>query len=211
MQVNVSQGEYTTTCNCTSSGGPGAGMTGGAVIGYPIRNSMFIVGEVAYQNLSTAYDRIETRLEYLRESGTYVAADVERVSKVSLAYLTLHTAVKWKTGLKELFITVGPTVGMRISGQVEERETILTPGLVFDDTGSREKEFLNADLSTAFPTNTTVRASIDAGLGYEFHLTPRLYLLPQIRYAQPLTNITAMHPSWKIATVRFLIQLEALL
>ena len=177
--------------------------------GIPVAPRLFFVAEAAYRNHYTAYTMSETRLEYLRSTGAYVQADIEREAEIAVASIAIHASVRWNTGPRSFFLSLGPAIGWLVSDRISEVESIVTPGLVYDDTGLREKTFADGDLASAFESVNRMIFSVEGGIGYEFRISPRLFLVPQVRYALPLTSVTSAYASWRIPSLRVLVNLEA--
>jgi hypothetical protein len=200
-QYLLSSGKFSTLCSCEYLEGHGSGAFGGIAADYSLSRNFAITGEVSLSSFRAEYPVTENRTEYLRDQGSYMQLDFERMATVEAAFVTLNAFLKWKSPLEGLFLVAGPSVGYLLDGRFEERERMLAPDLVYYDTGTREKTYIEGPFDTIFEA-PRIRVSLAGGLGYSLPVSTRISLNPQVTASYPLTRMSGKYKSWNLIAIQ---------
>ncbi len=197
----ISQGSFQTLCQCEYGSGNGIGLQLGGFVDYPLTRDLSLFATLGYRMFHPSYEKGERRLEYLPSSGsgdfTWVDFDLE--TNLTLPMIELGLAVKWDLPPQGLYLAAGPEFGWIIADNIEETESIRTPGLTYDTNGSTEQTFMDGALDEYYPDAASFRLGLAARLGYIIPLHERLAIAPELSMSIPLTPITSSFSTWKIA------------
>lgn len=193
---NLHLGDFITTCNCEYSGGTGFGPTAGLFAEYPLTKDWSIYGGVFYQDLRAEFTKNETRLEYAQD-GSFVNVNFERNAGVTISYIDFQANAKWRTGFYSLYVSAGPSIGFLQSNHIKETEKILTPGFVFSSNRTNQTTFLDGDL----PEKSFLRAAVHFAAGYDFMISPRFIVMPELGFQLPITTVTSNDNNWRASVL----------
>ena len=200
---NMHFGELITQCNCKYSNGKGAGPLAGFFVEYPVSKYFSVYGGTIYQDFSATFSIHETRLEY-SSSGEFVNVAFEKKAVTNISYFGIQAMAKWKTGFYASYVSIGPAITFLVSDHIKETENILTPGFVYNSSKQPQNVFLDQGI----PAKRDVRLSAIAAVGYDYSVTPRIIIVPEIGFQLPLTSVTTNLNNWNAAAIQFSIFLK---
>ncbi|MFZ1730644.1 MAG: hypothetical protein WBQ23_01200 [Bacteroidota bacterium] len=206
----ISQGSFNTLCDCEYGSGSGLGLQLGAFADYPLSGNVSILTTVGFRTMSPSYEKSEKRLEYVALSGggDFMWVDYNRNTTLSLSMIELGVAAKWELPLKGLYVAVGPEFGWIVSDNIEETETIVTPGLTYDTSGSTKQVFMDNSLDTYYSDPVAFRLGIAGRIGYILPIHEKLAIAPELLLSVPLTPVTWTYKSWRLTAWQFNIYLR---
>lgn len=153
---------------------------------------------IQYQDFSGVF-QYQTRLSsVLGGDNQDVSIDFEKTSNVELSYLSVAPGFAYYFPRSDGFVLGGIDFSFPIENQYDNLERILTPGFAYDSLGTQfDHTFLE---KSEIPEVAGVRIGLMFALGYDFKLTNRFYLTPQVGATLPLTPISDRHESWKVTS-----------
>lgn len=184
----LSSGTLITTCNCEYGSGFGFDFSAQGFIELPIIDELSLIAQAGYNGLGASYEETETRLEYI-DDGDFIFLDFEKTTDVSLAFFNVEALLKWNFGGKPLYLFAGPAVGWLLSGSINETETISTPGYTFQNTGSATKVYLDNEALDEIYSVNSMQFHVHFGVGYEIVVSDAMFVVPEISYSMPITNL----------------------
>ena len=118
---------------------------------------------------------------------------VEHSLNANLPMIVAEPVVGYRF-LKNFWASAGLRAGFLIGSGFEQAETLISPdGYTFVD-GRATRNEVAADI----PDANAVQLHASVGLGYEFPLSQRMTLVPEVRYYLPLTKISSV--DWAVQT-----------
>jgi hypothetical protein len=206
----VSEGRFTTLCDCEYEDGSGLGLQLGAFADYPLTKSLSVLATLGYHRLSATYEKSQQRLEYVPVSGggDFMWVDFDLETVLSLSVIEIGVAAKWDLPVQGLYIAAGPEIGLIVDDNIEETERIRTAGLTYDTNGRTEQVFMDDDLDRYYADPSTVRLGLAARLGYILPIHERLAIAPELMMSLPLSPVTSDHGNWKLSAWQFNVYLR---
>ena len=199
-QRNWSLGSFTTSCDCGYDEGRGFGAMLGALAEFPVSQSFFLLAEAGYRDFSTSYAVQETRTEFILTRGSYAQVDFERSADIAIAHVTAGLSGAWRVPGSGLYFFAGPRLGVLVSDEISERETVLTPGIGYASTQSAEKNFSNGSIDGVWEKHS-LRFDAVIGAGFDIQIRRSVFVSPRLAFAYPFTSVVKEHPSWHIPAV----------
>lgn len=129
-------------------------------------------------------------------TNQYTTLERRHSYDAGLAYLQTEFGVRLTLPWFPLYVRGTGALGFAMTSTYEQREEILAPqGVLYPETNTTEREVGSGDLQE-------VENFISAAgtIGYEFPLSTRLSIAPEISYYHPFNNVT-LNRDWTIATV----------
>lgn len=203
---NTNLGSFTypiTDCQCTFDGKFGLvkfGLVFGGDITYVFSREWGVIAKLYYDDKHTTEKFERSTISPIRYGSQVIttAVQYEEDASVKLSYLTLGLFMRYQPRLQRWYLFAGPGVGMKLSGNVEQTEKIVTEELTFIEGGNRERIVSQLDIAD----QEAIRAEGLVGAGYEYMLSPRLFFSPEIMVGYPITKITKVDSDWKVMSVR---------
>ncbi len=197
----VSQGSFKTLCDCEYGNGSGLGLQIGAFADYPLSGDISVFATLGYRSLSASYEKNQQRLEYVAASGSgdFMWVDYNLETSLSLSMVELGVAAKWELPLKGLYVAAGPEFGWIFTDNIEEIESIVTPGLTYDNNGRTEQAFMDDKLDAYYTDAVAFRVGLAARLGYIISIHEKLAIAPEVMMSMPLTPVATSYSNWKLS------------
>lgn len=118
---------------------------------------------------------------------------VEHTLSAGLPMLAIEPILAYRF-LKNFWASAGFRVGILMGTGFEQQETLISPdGYTFLD-GTTVRNQIAQDI----PDAQTIQMHASVGLGYQFPLSQRLSLVPEVRYYVPVTKISSV--DWTVQT-----------
>jgi hypothetical protein len=194
---NASYGDFQTLCECEYSAGYGFGPIIGGFIDYPVSRdlSVYVVGGT--QSLNASYDKAQQRYEYVEQLGQFRSIDFQLDTDLTLYTFGVGAFLKWDTPVPGLYLAAGPEFAFVLYSNIEETESIVTPGYTYIPSGERESVFMDGSLGDFYDANN-FRMALAGKIGYIIPVMDRIALAPEFTIAFPLTAVAADYGTWKI-------------
>jgi hypothetical protein len=197
--VLLGSGGPTGTCDCVYDEGGGSGFNAGIAFYVYLNSFLGLRLQGLLESHSAVFSKNLTR-NLFSADGSPVTAEAERRFEADIRYAGISMHLLWFTGAGNLFLSAGAGAGFFVDGSVLDQETLISPG-VFYQQGSNRAVYHDGDLK-AF-ADPGLRASLMVGMGYDVPLSRGLALAPEIQLDVPLTSVTTEHSDWKQMAVRF--------
>ena len=206
----LSSGNFQTLCDCEYGSGSGLGLQIGGFLDYPIAPTISILGTLGYRLLHPTYDKSQRRLEYVPDAsgGNFVWVDFDLNTTLSLSLVELGAAVKWDLPVRGLYVAVGPEIGVVIADNIEEVESIRTPGFTYDNNGRTEQTFMDDALDTYYSDPVSFRLGVAGRIGYILPIHERMSIAPEVMMSVPLTPVTSTYSDWRLSAWQFNVYLR---
>jgi hypothetical protein len=197
----VSEGTFKTLCDCEYASGNGFGLQVGGFADYPLTGEISVFATLGYRIFSPVYEKSQQRLEYVAVpgGGDFMWVDYSLKTTLSLSMIEFGVAAKWELPLKGLYVAVGPEFGWIILDNIEETESITTPGLTYDTNGRTDQTFMNDNLDVYYSDAAAFRVGLAARIGYILPIHEKLAIAPELMMSMPLTPVTPTYTNWKLA------------
>lgn len=188
-------------CPDFSSGTANGFYLGGSVeylLGSPKDSKSSIIGRVVYNNLPAGYTIPGDQLPSINPStGEVVESVVQHVATVKYSLIDVEMVYKLNLFESSFGFVIGPTVGIPISAQIEQRMELIAPlNAVFDPALVPGATYLNNGRAIVTRENgpiddqAGVRIALKAGVQYEIPVG-RLLLVPCFYYNFGITKLSA--------------------
>jgi hypothetical protein len=201
LNLNSMAGSFQSDCGCEFTTGSGNAVIVGAVAETHLTRRVALVGRIAMDqrvlnskqdivgpqpvfNVST--NRIDTVQATLNESAT-----------TRWTYVTITPMIRLDI-LHNLFVAAGPAVGLAISSNQHVDESIGGGYSFLDQTSTRIIQ------DGAIANSTALRIALDGLIGFEFDVSPKFTLVPQVAFDMPLTSLSSANSAWKMTTIQVL-------
>jgi hypothetical protein len=206
---NFSIGRPITQCKCEYPGGEGAGALFGVMIDYPIESDFSITAAIGYHSLKTSYSKYDQRIivSDIDSNLVYQSVSLRQQADVSLNVIELALTGKWYTGRRHFYVFGGPVFGVDIYDRLHETETIRIQGYNYPGTGLTEQVLFDDVLEKLY-NKPQLRIAVIIGGGYDFAVSPRWSLSPELSLTLPILPVTTSVPHWRIAGLQFLVALK---
>ncbi len=206
---NFSMGHPVTQCKCEYGSGDGGGGLFGLVFDYPVTPDFSIAAAFGFQSLNTSYSKFAQRLYTFGPDSAlvYEFVNFREQADVSLNVLTLSIMGKWYMGRKRFYLFGGPQFGMDTYTRLNETETFQSSGYAYHGTLSTQQVIFDDDLKKIYGS-LFIRFALLAGTGYDFALSKRCVLSPELAFSIPILPVTNSVSSWRIASCYFLLALK---
>lgn len=196
LNINNQSGSFESDCHCSFPTGSGNAIFVGAVGEMHIDRKVALMARATLSNISTVSTTSIDTLQMLFDKKTGVmdtlVIPLNEKSTATLAYLVITPMIRYDV-LKNLYIALGPSIGLALSGKLHTEETVATGGYTFLDGGTVQVH------DQSIPDLSAIRLSLSAHIGYEFEITPKLLFVPTAGMDFPLTNV-ASNTTWKISS-----------
>lgn len=186
-------------CCLEYNGGTGSGYGIGALFGMPLFDKFALQLKLGF----LSFNNKMTREEFIG-NGQYQSQVVEVLSMHNLttdySYLTMIPRLIYRPSNKyKVFLAFGLDMGLKIASNYTQNETInsaaFAQGITYSD-GSTIRNSTNGSLDAA----SKLYFGINAGLGYDFEITDKLTLSPEINYGLALSDLVT-GISWKTSMI----------
>ncbi|MBE0645065.1 MAG: outer membrane beta-barrel protein [Bacteroidetes bacterium] len=206
----LSQGNFNTLCDCEYGSGSGVGFQLGAFADYPLTNDVSLFATLGYRMLNAVYEKSQQRLEYVPVSGggDFMWVDFDLETRLSISLMDISLAAKWDLPVKGLYLAAGPEFGLSLLDNIEETETITTPGLTYDSNGQGKQTFMDDNLDRYYSDAASFRLGFAARLGYILPIHERLAIAPELSMSLPLTPVASDYGSWRLMAWQFNVYLR---
>lgn len=115
----------------------------------------------------------------------------------TLGYLQTEFGVRYNVPWIPLYIRGAAGLGFGMTTTYEQTETIVSPeGVLYPETNTTERKVGSGDLQDV---ESLLTAS--GTIGYEFPLSDRMSIAPEISYYHPFSDIT-LNRDWKVSTIQ---------
>ncbi|MCB2204375.1 outer membrane beta-barrel protein [bacterium] len=203
-------GSFKTLCDCEYNGGNGLGFDLGGFADYPLSRDFSVMATVGLRSMTPVYEKSQTRLEYIEippAEGEFRNINFDLESTVQLTLLQFAVLAKWDLPLRGLYVAAGPELGVVFSDNIEEVETITTPGIGYDTNGGSEQVVMDDGLSQYYD-DSGYQLALSARLGYIIPLHERLELAPELSFSLGQTPLASNYQSWRLNAFRAQIYLR---
>lgn len=204
---NMNLGDFNAKCDCEFDGKFGIakfGLAFGGDVTYVFSREWGVMTKVYYDDKHTN-ETLERDVNEPIDVGSQVIIRPvrhEEKVKVTLAYAALGLFMRYQPRLERWYVFAGSTIGKNVSNKIEQTSTILTPDLTFRD-GTTER-IVSQD---PIDGRNNIRAEGLIGAGYDFMMSPRVFLSPEVHVAYPITKIST-DDNWKVLSIRFTVGLK---
>ncbi len=199
------QGSFSPSCECEFTGARGVMFWYGGEfsVKFP-KLHLAVKAQLTYVDFSSSFERTGTRSSVV--VGDDPDADVEyrNSSEVQLSYISFTPIVASFIGGSQLYSQVGLDIRIPVTTRYDHVEEILTAGWTYYDGSSRYTLLEEQDI----PGSDQPGFGVYGGVGYEFILSPRVIIAPELSAVLPLTAVSSEHPTWKVDTQRFSVFLK---
>lgn len=173
------------------------GFSGEYLLGKPQDSKSSIIARVVYNYFPASYREDGDRLPSNGPNNEVVFSSVQHVATIEYTTLDLELIYKLNLFNSNFGVVIGPTVGMPLAAQIEQRMELVEPlNATFDRTLVPDGEYINGDRAIITRANSDiedrsgVRIAIKAGIQYEIPLG-RLLLVPCMYYNFGVTEVSA--------------------
>lgn len=167
------------------------------LLGNPKDSKSSIIARAVYSYLPAYYEEPGDRLPSLDPSGEIVYSTVRHVAEIKYSMLEIEAIYKLNLFNSYFGIVVGPTVGIVVGSEREQRMELIEPlNAVFDSTlNLGDVEYINNGRAIItgrddIPDKSPIRIGVKAGAQYEMPIG-RLLLVPCIYYNFGITEVSA--------------------
>jgi len=195
LNHNTNMGTFRTDCDCEfnpdrrSFNLSNIGAEVGLDVTYQFHPNWAIVAKAYYDNKHTKESYNRDPLDTPISVGQRVIIQpvvYEEIGTVSLSYATFGLFGRWQPRLERWYVFLGPTVGLAVATSVEHNQSIVSPELSYRELGTVDSK---RNVSTADFTGA-LRLEGMVGFGYDYIISPRWYINPELRFGYPLSFIT---------------------
>lgn len=193
------RGSYSPNCECAFSGESGARFSPGLafIVEYP-KLGLSVSFAAHYHDYSARFAYTETRNSIFIGNDPDSLVEYEKSSDVSLQYIRLVPSLFWYIPYTSVFFSAGLDLGFPLHARYDNRERIVTPGVLYKDGGSEITLLPEQDV----PGGKNIKVSFALGVGGDLRLTTWLTLTPRLAASLPLSSVSSEDPSWKVLTVQ---------
>lgn len=173
------------------------GLSAEYLLGSPKDSKSSIIARVVYSYLPAYYEEQGDNLPSLSPDGQDVNSSVRHVAEIKYTVVDLEAIYKLNLFNSNFGIVVGPTVGMVLSADREQRMELVEPlNAVFDSSlfNPGDVEYINNGRAIItgrddIPDKSSIRVAVKAGAQYELPIG-RLLLVPCIYYNFGITEVS---------------------
>lgn len=205
-----SQGHFQTLCNCTYGTGDGVGFNLGFFADYPLSKAFSILITAGYQFMQPSFDKEESRIEFIETSpgnGDFMQIDFGLETAVRVSTVELGVLAKWDMPIRGLYIAAGPELGYVIEDNIQETESILTPGIGYETHGGTEQVTMDDPLDSYYDA-VVLRLALAGRIGYVLPVTDRLAIVPELSLMMSLSPVVSEYENWHLNAVQARIYLR---
>ena len=189
------------TCCPQYTSGSGNGYSFGGLFEMSIVPSLNFGLRLGFADMSALLKEQETAAKVLVRDGSGVESvqdlNIEHIIDSKLYMIGLEPIVSFK--FFDNFIShFGFRLAYLLTAKFDKKETIISPqNIVFLDGRTVRNDTAGMDI----PDKNSFQFFGVFGLGYELPIGKESYLIPEMRYAMPFTNISSV--DWKPASLQF--------
>ena len=182
-------------CCAEYDGGKGSGYSFGALLDYPIFEQFDFQLKFGLKT----FDNKMTMDEFIG-NGLYMSQVIEVTVQHSLttdfSFITLSPGIAFKP-LKSynVFLSVGLDIGLNINSSYAQFEAI-NPTSIEQGVTYLDGSIIRNNTSGAMTSTSTLYLGIYAGLGYDFKVSDKFIVTPELSYGYALTDLVT-GISWK--------------
>ncbi len=173
------------------------GVSAEYLLGSPKDSKSSIIARVVYSYLPAYYEEPGDQLPSLAPDGSVVQSSVRHVAQIEYSVIDIEAIYKLNLFNSNFGIVVGPTLGIVVNAQREQRMELIEPeNAVFDSSlfEPGEVQYINNGRAIItgtddIPDKSPVRVAVKAGAQYELPMG-RLLLVPCIYYNFGITEVS---------------------
>lgn len=187
-------------CPDFTSGTANGYYVGGSVeylLGSPKDSKSSIIGRVVYNVMPASYTVPGDELPSIDPNGDVVTSVVQHVAQISYSLIDLEVVYKLNLFESDFGIVIGPTIGVPIQADLEQRMELVSPlNATFDPSLVPNARYINNGRaivtreSAPIDDKSGIRIAVKAGAQYEIPMG-RLLLVPCIYYNFGITEVSA--------------------
>lgn len=130
-------------------------------------------------------------------TDTYTTLERKHNYSANLSYIQTEFGVRFTAPWFPLYLKGTAGIGFPQTTTYEQTEEIISPsGVVYPETNTVEREVGSGDLQ-----DPESLLSASGAIGYEFPLSARMTIAPEISYHHPFSNVT-LSRDWTVAAVQ---------
>ncbi|MDH7514531.1 MAG: outer membrane beta-barrel protein [Bacteroidota bacterium] len=195
----VDGGMLTMDCNCRYEDISGVGVSFAAALSYRFDPSYALAARAGYRFFMPNY-RQQYQSTVYAPLGDERLVTFERRAEMILQTASVEIFLRWDPHVSRFYVLAGPSLDFLVSSSFKETERILTPGIVYWQSGTNERLFHDGSLGDAMKVRKW-SVGIEGTVGYTFSLGV-LSLSPEIGFRFPLNGFSPSHSSWKMTEIR---------
>jgi hypothetical protein len=187
-------------CPDFTSGTANGYYIGGSVeylLGSPKDSKSSIIGRVVYNYMPASYTVPGDELPSIDPNGEVVKSVVQHVASINYSLIDLEVVYKLNLFESDFGIVIGPTVGVPVKAELEQRMELVSPlNATFDPALVPNARYINngRGIITREPgeieDKSGIRIAVKAGVQYEIPMG-RLLLVPCVYYNFGITEVSA--------------------
>lgn len=205
LNINSMGGSFKSDCDCEFASGSGNAFLAGGVVEMHLTQRIAVMGRLAMDQraLSSSQDIVGPQLVYHQSTNTLdtVQATLHESATSRFVYVTLTPMIRFDI-LKNLYVAAGPAFGLAIGTTLRVEEATDGGYSFLDGTSTRIIQ------DGSVPNSSAFRLGLDALLGYEYDLTSKFTLVPQVAFDMPITSLASDNSAWKLTTIQALLGLR---
>lgn len=168
------------------------------LLGHPKDSKSSIIARVVYSFLPAGYQIPGDRLPSLDPDGNVVYSTTRHVAEIKYSMVEFEAIYKLNLFNSYFGIVVGPTVGLVVKSQREQRMELIEPlNAQFDPSSNQfgNVKYINNNRAIItgqdnIPGKSPIRVGVKAGVQYEMPVG-RLLLVPSLYYNFGITEVSA--------------------
>lgn len=186
------------------TGGTGTGFDIGGLFEYPLQSKLNLTARVGFNSLGAdltekqiiGYTELVSSTPPFGTTGV-VDAESEYLIESFLQSIYIEPGVDYNIA-SGLLLSAGFRLGFPIEGTFNQSETLVTPNdVIFKNEQSRVRNTSEGDEIPGLPG---ALFHLYFGLGYQFPIGPKSYIVPELRYYQALNKISS--ESWYASNLK---------
>lgn len=190
-------GDFSPSCDCLFSGEKGTRFYIALQfsIQYP-RLGFALRSTASYYDGSAVFTQQVRRESIIVGEPTPVFLDYEKLSNVQLRYISFEQSAAYFIPMTQWFFFGGVSVGFHLDADYDHVEKILTSGYTYHDGVNTSTLLAKSEI----PGGKNLRIALGLGTGFDFVLSSKFTLTPEIGFNFPLTPISTQDTDWRLMT-----------
>lgn len=213
---NFQSGEFYVECDdCIFENGNGFGFTLGALYEQELFETLYLGGQLLYDNMNITSTYREREPIPFRIEGTDEFESVpvlfRHKGEVKVSYFTIAPYIKWSTA-DFFFLKLALNGSFVINANLKHTQELLDKKVLLSNGETATISFADGSGNTRtlqdekLPQLNSFQLYFSPAIAFNFRLSHRLYFSPEFQYNLPLNNISEFGNAFKINSWRFLIE-----